>query len=62
MNPYGEQQRPLWESFRKELDAAPMTAEQESRVVSAALDAFQSLQEIGEAVLAHHERSAIGTS
>lgn len=52
LDPYGSDQRALWDRFKQRLDDLPLTAEQQRRLVSAGRRMFVLITEINAAVIA----------
>jgi heme oxygenase len=62
LDPHGEAQRPVWESFKQRLDAAPLDAAEVDGIILAAKACFAHVTAVDGALLAEAPRSRVGTA
>jgi heme oxygenase len=52
LDPYGEEQRPVWGAYRERMNAAGFDASQAERMVAAARDMFSTIAELSDQLIA----------
>ena len=57
-DPYGENQRVLWASYKQEFDAMEVSEVERDAMVAAARDVFRAMSEIGDDLMALEARAA----
>jgi len=57
-DPYGENQRALWASYKEEFDAMEVSEVEREAMVAAARDVFRAMSEIGDDLMALEARAA----
>jgi heme oxygenase len=57
-DPYGEQQRELWASYKQEFDALEISEVERDAMVAAARDVFRAMSEIGDDLITLESRAA----
>ena len=57
-DPYGDNQRVLWASYKQEFDAMEVSEDERDAMVAAARDVFRAMSEIGDDLMALEARAA----